>query len=308
MLFLCAVFSVFAYSQAPSQSGLAASDSATASSQSITVLDDDAADSGHVSDADVALDPASLLPDLPALPHDRATLIGGTIDRLDRVRDELTLRVFGGNRMKVDFDPRTRIYQNGAPATVADLHQGDRVYVDTILNGDEVFARSIRLRNAQATGESQGIVLSYHPGKQLTMRDALSPHSVEVRLTPSTQVIKGGKAVPASYLGSGDLVAVQFGAQGNGHAVAQKISILARPGENFTFSGTVTTLDLRTGLLVLTSTERKQYEVYIDAGSLNVDDNLRPGADVTVITQFDGKHYVVRRISVNEAVNAPAQR
>src|ERR1700675_856510 len=38
---------------------------------------------------DITLDPASLLPDLPTLPPRKASLIGGTIQKVDRVRDQL---------------------------------------------------------------------------------------------------------------------------------------------------------------------------------------------------------------------------
>src|ERR1700676_2383694 len=45
-----------------------------------------------------AVDPASLLPDLPALRPAKASLIGGTIQRVDRVRDQLTVQIFGGGQ------------------------------------------------------------------------------------------------------------------------------------------------------------------------------------------------------------------
>src|ERR1700733_1025055 len=101
-----------------------------------------------VDDTDTAVDPASLLPDLPSLPPAKASLIGGTIERLDRVRDQLTVHVFGGSKMRVYFDTRTRIYRDGVEASASDLHQGDRISVDTILDGSLVFARNIRLKTA----------------------------------------------------------------------------------------------------------------------------------------------------------------
>src|ERR1700756_5710279 len=75
----------------------------TPSSKSIQPVDES---------VDVTLDPASLLPALPELPRSKPSLIGGTIDKLDRVRDQITVRVFGGGKMKIAFDPRTHIYQN----------------------------------------------------------------------------------------------------------------------------------------------------------------------------------------------------
>src|SRR5579864_8011655 len=42
--------------------------------------------------SETSIDPASLLPDLPPLPKAKASLIGGTIGRLDRVRDQITVQ------------------------------------------------------------------------------------------------------------------------------------------------------------------------------------------------------------------------
>src|SRR6202162_3992782 len=102
-----------------------------------------------------AATPALPLPDPPTLPRAKATLIGGTVERLDRVRDQVTVRVFGGGRMNILFDPRTRVYQGRAQGTPADPRVGERVYLDTILDGDTVFAGRIRLQHVQAVGESQ---------------------------------------------------------------------------------------------------------------------------------------------------------
>ncbi len=251
-------------------------------------------------DPEIVADPASLLPDLPPVPRAKATLIGGTVERLDRVRDQLTVRVFGGGRTKILFDPRTRVFRGGAEVTLADLHEGERVYLDTILDGDTVFARSIRLKSQQAIGESQGIVEKYRSNSgELTVRDAISPTPLRVRLTSSTQFLQGDRKVAASSLSEGCLIAVKFGAEGNGHDVAREISILALPGTRYTFAGQVVHVDLRTGLLVInSSTDRKTYEVYLDP-SMTPDDNLHAGAVVTVITNFEGSRYVAHNLTID---------
>ena len=253
--------------------------------------------------ADIAMDPASLLPDLPPLSSGKATLIGGTIDKIDRVQDQLTVRVFGGEKMKIVFDPRTRIYRDGAPASAGDLRRGDRVYVDTVLDGSAVFARNIRLKTGAPVGESQGIILSFNRERnELTVRDLLSPHALKVRLSPSTRILEGDRSTSPNRLVSGSLVAIKFGAQRDGRDLAQEISVLAVPGATFTFAGQVTSLDLRTGLLVLTSaTNHKTYEIYIDPSKIAVDDRLRQGADVTVLTRFEDNRYVARSLTVNSA-------
>ncbi len=248
---------------------------------------------------DTPLDPASLLPDLPALPHRKASLIGGTVKKVDRVRDQLTVQIFGGGKMKILFDPRTHIYQGTAQASAPDIRPGDRIYVDTILDGDTIFARNIRLANTAAAGKSQGVVVSYNSDKQeLCVRDLLSPEPVKIRLSSATQIQHNGRAVSAAELVPGALVDVDFAAQKDGRS-AQQISILAVPGANFTFGGTVTALDLSTGLLVLkSSTDNKTYEIYLDPQYISVDQKLRPGADVTAETNFDGTRYAARSVVV----------
>jgi hypothetical protein len=100
-------------------------------------------------------------------------------------------------------------------------------------------------------------------------------------------------------------VAVKFGA-GNkdGGEVASEVAVLASPGDSFTFAGQVTAIDLRLGLMVLTSsTDHKTYEIYLDP-SVSIDDSVRPSVDVTVLTRFQENRYVARSITVN----SPAQR
>jgi hypothetical protein len=251
-------------------------------------------------DPEIVVDPASLLPDPPSVPKAKTTLIGGTVERLDRVRDQVTVRVFGGGRMNILFDPRTQVYHGQTPATLADLNVGERVYLDTILDGNTVFARSIRVKSAQAVGESQGVVLKFRSDRgELTVRDAISPTPVRVRLSSSTRFMQGGRTVPAKSLLEGSLIAMKFDAEGNGHEVASEILILALPGTRYTFSGQVLHIDLRTSLLVLSSsTDHKTYEISLDP-STTPDDNLQVGSVVTVVTSFEGSRYVARTVTIN---------
>jgi hypothetical protein len=286
------IAATFAYAQvAPAQSVVSPT-AATAPSDSADVPE---------TNPDISLDPASLLPDLPSLPSAKATLIGGTVAKLDRVQDRLTLQVFGGGKMKIVFDPRTRIYRDGVAASAGDLRQGDRVYVDTILDGSTVFARSIRLKGSAATGETQGVVVSYARDRgELIVRDLLSPESVKVHLNASTKIVNGDKASTSAELAPGTLVAVKFGAQRDGHDLASEVSVLAVPGASFAFVGQVTVLDLRAGLLILkSSTDQKTYEIHLDPGVVTVDDTLRQGSDVSILARYDGDRYVARTLKVS---------
>jgi hypothetical protein len=246
----------------------------------------------------IVADPASLIPDLPPVPPNKATLVGGTLERLDRVRDQVTVKVFGGGRVKVLFDPRTRVFRGQKEVTIADLKQGERIYLDTMLDGDTVFARNIRLSAEAASGQSQGI-LQKHEGDELTIRDGLAPLPVRIRVTPTTKFLRDGRSVSASALVTGALISVNFAAQGNGHSVAREISILALPGTRYTFIGQVVHIDLRTGLLVLNSSiDHKTYEIYLNPQT-TPDDNLQTGANVTIMANFENSRYVARSLSVN---------
>jgi hypothetical protein len=285
---------------APAQSVVSAPSIAPAPSApapSVAASSDDAAVS--TGSPDITVDPASLLPDLPSLPKAGASLVGGTIAKMDRVRDQLTVQVFGGGKMKVDYDTRTHIFRDGAEAPASDLHPGDRVYVDTILDGSTVFARNIRLKTSTAAGESQGVVVSYRADtNELQVRDIISPQPLIVRLNAGTRIVHGDKIASSSELLPGTLVAVKFATKGK-NDLASQISVLAVPGNNFTFAGRVTAVDLRMGLLVIHSaTDGKTYEINFDPAVLGVDARLRPNADVSVLTRFDGSRYQAQSLTV----------
>jgi hypothetical protein len=252
-------------------------------------------------DNGISIDPASLLPDLPPVPRKNATLVGGTLEKLDRVRDRVTVRVFGGGRTTAFIDPRTRVFRGTKEVTIADLREGQRVYLDTILDGSTIFAKNIRLDVAAARGESRGVIVKYREDRgELSIRDSIAPFPIKVRLSASTQFVQGDRSVPASMLVPGSLVDVTFTSQGNGHDTAQKISILALPGTRYVFSGQVVHIDLRTGLLVLnSSTDHKTYEIYLDP-SFHPDDNLQPGSTVTAVTSFQDARYVARNLTVQQ--------
>jgi len=247
----------------------------------------------------IAVDPESLLPDLPPLPKTNATLVGGTIQHLDRVRDRVTLRVFGGGKSRALIDPRTQVYIGEKQGSIADLHEGQRVYLDTILDGSTVFARAIRVGKAPDMGSSQGIVETYRQDRgEITMRDGLSPVPVRIRLTTSTKFTEENRTLPASSLLPGSLIRVTFDSKGTGHDVAREISILAAPGRHYTFSGEIVHVDLRRGLLVINSpVDRKTYEIYLDPSV--PPDNLHAGADVTAVTDFENARYVAHTVTVN---------
>src|SRR5205823_114935 len=75
------------------------------------ILDSSATSGALVTDGhDPILDPAPV-------PRTTTTLVGGTITSVDRMRNRLTVQIFGGGHWKVNFDERTHIFRNGAETT-----------------------------------------------------------------------------------------------------------------------------------------------------------------------------------------------
>ena len=241
---------------------------------------------------------ASLIPDLPPVPPNKATLVGGTLERLDRVRDQVTVKVFGGGRVKVLFDPRTRVFRGQKEVTIADLKQGERIYLDTMLDGDTVFARNIRLNAEAASGQSQGI-LQKHEGDELTIRDGLAP-------LPCPNPRDAHDKVPARRP-----ICVRQCAR-HGCAYLRQLRRARKrpqcctrdfhPGASWNaihVHRTGGSHRFATGLLVLNSSiDHKTYEIYLNPQT-TPDDNLQTGANVTIMANFENSRYVARSLSVN---------
>ncbi len=244
----------------------------------------------------------ALLPNLPALPQGKATMLGGTINGLDRVREELILRTFGGGRIKVLFDGRTRIYLNGINAGHRrDLRDGQRVHLDTMLDGTKIFAKNIYVLTSTPTGESYGQVVSYTPTtNELQFTDSLSSAAIKLRLVPSTRVRQQEHLIAPTALRPGSLVSVTFETEGDGRAVAREILLLAEPGDVFQFAGRVTHLDLRAGVMVVENLlDHKSFEINLTSSLALPGNDFHEGSNVTVSIAFEGTRYVARTVTVN---------
>ena len=246
-------------------------------------------------------DTIDLLPALPPPPGGRASLVGGTITDLDRVRDQVTVEAFRGPKMTALFDARTLVFRDGKKASQQELKKGERVYLDTVLDGTTVFARSIRIHTGASAGEIRGQVVKYDPATgSLDVRDALTPNSVKLQLNGGTSVVRGAEPASARELRPGSLVHVQFQPAHEGRALVREISILAAPGTGFTFSGEVVHIDLHSGLIVLVDAQsKKSYEIHFDPARMRVGRDLQRGADVTVTADFDGMRYLAKSIVVD---------
>jgi len=279
-------------------------------------------DQGAPSSASGLVRASSGASSLPPAPKGKSTVIGGAIRGVDQVRDRFTLDVFGGRSLKVLFDERTQIYRDGVVSSIRDLGAGDRVSVETVLDGTTVFARSIHMLSVLLEGECQGQVMSYaaaghranhNPGDhELTVRDALSHQPVKFWVLEGTTFVRQGQAKsfaaepgPVDLI-TGTLISVKFQSDNKGHGVASQVSILATPGTAFVFAGNVASLDLHSGLLVVVDPrDDKRYDVFFDSARFPMSRDLHEGADVMVTADFDGDRYVANAITVRPTAAVP---
>ena len=285
-----------------------------AASSSLLAKDGLAADGrasdGSVGESNISPNPVALssqeprrIADLPPQPKGKTTLMGGKIRVVDHVRDRMILDIFGGGHMTILFDQRTHVFSGEQAGSLDDLKVGDRAYVDTTLDGKDVFARNIRVPPALPTGQGNGQIVDYvASNRELILRDTLSPRPVRMRLMAGATIVRGDQAATAADLQPGTLVTLAFVPGSDRQPMVSQVSILASPGAMFFFSGQVTFLDLHRGLVVIVDPrDNKSYEVYVDTNNRELAGRIQEGADVMVEARFNGSHYEARNITLNSA-------
>jgi hypothetical protein len=242
----------------------------------------------------------SALPDLLPEPRGKTSLIGGTIRSVDSVRDQLSLQVFGGGKTTLLFDSRTHVYRDGEAASLRDLQPGARLYADTALTGKDIFAKNLRIVTESRNGQGNGQVVDFEPTSgELLLRDQLSPEPVRLQLASDATVSCEDGTCAAADLRPGTLVSLVFHAGKEGRPVVSQVSILAKLGAEFSFSGRVVKIDLRANLLVLVDPrDNKTYDIRLQPGMARINE-LHEGAEASVVTSFDGTRYVASAITIN---------
>jgi hypothetical protein len=251
--------------------------------------------------------PAGDIPGLPPLPKGKSTILGGEIRRIDPVRDELTLKVFGQRPIKILFDERTEVFRDGKRVPLRNLGPVDHASVQTLLDGTDVYALSIHILTLAPEGEYQGRVLTYNPEtSELTMSSVVLREPIKLMVPSSTQVVRVGQpAFTALHPGTADLirgalVSVQFQSDKQGRGVADHISVYALPGSEFVFIGNITALDLHSGILaVVDPQDDKTYQISFDSARLPVTQSLHTGDHVIVTADFQGARYIATAITIN---------
>jgi hypothetical protein len=240
--------------------------------------------------------------DAAPMPRTTTTLVGGIITGVDRLRNRLTLHVFGGHRWTVNFDERTHIFHNGAETTQLALKKGERVYVDTQLdnNKHDIFARNIRVGVAELPADADGQIIAIDAKhNELTLRDTLNSVPVRFAVDPETRISNGQTPAAFKDVKPGTLVHVRFAASSPNRGLAREVSIIAVPGSTFTFAGKVTFLDLHRGLIaVQNNTDDRNYEIHFAPSAVANRDQLGVGRDVLVRATFEGTRYMAQSVNL----------
>ncbi|HEX4032513.1 MAG TPA: hypothetical protein VHX20_19270 [Terracidiphilus sp.] len=245
--------------------------------------------------------------ELPPAPQGQTTIFGGSIRNFDPVRDQFMLNVVGQHPMRVLFDERTHVFRDGTKMQLRDLGPEDHASVETTLDGSSVFAVSIHILSQAPEGQYQGSVSSFNPSTgALSIRASSSRDPLKIFVSTNTKFARRGQSQFTSAqsgpadLAPGSLVSVTFQSQKPGHAIANTITVLAIPGSSFYFSGKLVSIDVHSGLLVLTnSTDEKNYQIVFNATLFPESHTLHPGDRLRVRAAYNGTNFVANELAAN---------
>ena len=251
--------------------------------------------------ADLGDNPYDPILEPPPLPKGKPTLIGGIAVSVDHVRNHITLQPFGGGKkVKAFVDERSHIYRNGTETTILGIHKGDRVYLDTMLDpkNNKIFAKNVRVVTDMELAEVRGQVIATSPDRgTITVRDQLSAKPVAFSVSSGTTYRSSKGSATASDVQPGSLIDVRFSP--GQRDMAREITVVAKPGDDYIFSGVVSHLDMRTdAMFVDNKSDDQTYEVHFTPGTVSDMQQLRVGSQVTARTVFDGKQYKASNIRV----------
>lgn len=247
----------------------------------------------------------------PPIPKGKATLIGGIATSVDRVRNHLTIQPFGGGpKVKAFVDERSHIYRNGVETTVLGIHKGDRIYVDTLLDpaNNKIFVKNARVMTDTGLAEVRGQVISANASRgTITLRDQLSAKPVTFSVGSNTSYGSSKGAATAADIQPGALIDVQFSPRHGDRDLARQVIVVAKPGDNYVFAGTVTHLDLRSNsLFVDNKSDDQSYEIHFAPAAVTDMQQLKVGSEVTARATFDGKQYKADNIRIDTPGSPPA--
>jgi hypothetical protein len=259
---------------------------------------------GQAASNDLDDNPYDPLLEPPPLPKGKPTLIGGIATSVDQVRYRVTVAPFGGGaKMKLFLDERTHIFRNGTETTVLAIHKGDHVYADTMLDGSRIFAKNVRVVTEPGIAEVRGHVIATDPQRgTIRVQDQLSARPVSFSVNGATKYSSYKGNASSGDVRPGSLVDVQFATGRANHDMAQEILVLAKPGDDYIFSGVVTNLDMRTNTLAVENrSDQETYELHFNPAAIEGVNQLKIGTEVTAHAIFDGKQYRANNLRIENA-------
>ena len=243
---------------------------------------------------------------LPPIPPGRSTVMGGEIQNVDMVRDQFALKVPAGHTMKILFDERTQVFRNGKRISMLDLHPADHASIETTLDGTAIFALRVHIASDLPDGQLRGEVERYNRANgELRLLLSGTTDSVTVIVGQSTPVARvGHEGFAAQKSGTtdlvpGSLVEVTFKSGKGRPGAATKVDVIAIPGAEFIFIGSVSFLDLRAGRLSLQDSSDRPTDISFDPSRFTISHDLHQGSLVKIRARFDGNRYVASDISIN---------
>jgi len=244
------------------------------------------------------------LADVPPLPRGKSTILGGKISEIDQVRDQFVLRAYGEKPMKILFDERTQVFRDGNKIPLREFGPTDHASVQTTLDGAKIFALSVHILSSNPTGDFEGRIQDYDAASGLlTLAGQGSRGEFQVRVTANTKVSREGQSgFTAENPGQGDLkrgalVSLDFQPDNRGQGIAQKITVLATPGATFIFTGTVASLNMAGGFVVVVDPRDQQSrQIYFNPHDAAVE-KLHPGDKVRIEANYDGNRYAATQIA-----------
>lgn len=253
--------------------------------------------------------PAEALLAPPPPPKGKIALTGGTVKSIDQIRNRMELQVHGGGKMKMFFDERSHFYRDGVETTQLGVKKGDRIYVDSQLDQGKIFARNVHVQSDRPVASASGQVLSYNPRNgELSLAEPISARPVLFRVTSNTLFRRGDQPGSAADLRHNAIVKVSFQPAPGKRAEVREVELVAVPGTKFTFWGTLTHLDLRSGLLAVENrADSRLYEIRFRPGTQTVTEDLVVGAEVSVVATFTGRDYAAESLQITRRKGEQSQ-
>jgi hypothetical protein len=233
------------------------------------------------------------------LSKENVSLIGGMVGSVDRIHNRMKVKITGGRSVSVSFDERTLFFRDGQPVTYEKIQKGDRVYLDTVLSQQRVFARNVRVQSHTLSVEARGQIVAYDAGKaQMTMLDELSSEPVTMHVSGATSFKSATGSARITDLIPGALVAVSFSPAQGASAQAKEITVLARPGSMFVFGV----------FSMANASDNKNYDISFDPARTPNLENLTIGSEVNVKATFSGKKYLANEVQISRAQAQAVER